>query len=72
MTKQITFYCERIKKQLKKKTTNKYEYLLSMKKIKHLTFALFRKNEINSSIIETIKFKRRRRKKNSTNDNDTI
>ena len=49
-------------KKIEKKTTNKREYLLSMKKIKRLTFDLFRENEINSSIIESIKFERRRRK----------
>ena len=55
-----------------KKTTNKREYLLSMKKIKRLTFDSLRKSEINSSIIESIKFERRRRKKIFTNDNDVI
>ena len=55
---------------IEKKTTNKREYLLSMKKIKRLTFDSFRENEINLSIIESIKFERRRRKKISTNDND--
>ena len=45
---------------------------MSIKKTKRLIFDLFRENEINSSIIELIKFERRRRKKNSTNDNDVL
>ena len=57
---------------MKKKITNKYKYLLSIKKIKRLIFASCRKNKINLLIIKTIKSKRRRRKNTSTNDNDVI